>query len=300
MDIKDSPIKDNRNDPLFITFVTDRDLSSSTIRIYAMHLQKFCNVVGKYPTQLIEEAEDEEDEEIRSRKRKIKKYIEMYHTWLIEGDYAPSRIRVAITVVRSFYNHNDILIPTIQKTKIRDEEVNHEIYSIPNIDDIRHAMKYIKSWKWKAAVLLMMSSGMGLSEIISLKIKNFLEAIKIYIEDISIDNVDQIESICNKILKEKDIVGEWRVIRSKTKYPYITFNTTESNHAICEYLLEYPPKSIDEPLFRNPYSNNVPAKTCHQFFYRVNARAGFKNIGRQTFFRSHNLRKFFVSTLLKN
>lgn len=37
MDAKDPRVKDIRNDPLFITFVTDQDLLTSTIRIYAIH-----------------------------------------------------------------------------------------------------------------------------------------------------------------------------------------------------------------------------------------------------------------------
>ncbi len=46
----------------------------------------------------------------------------MYHGWLIEQDYAPSRISFVIKVVRSFYNHNDIFYSDNSEDRIHDEE----------------------------------------------------------------------------------------------------------------------------------------------------------------------------------
>ncbi len=60
------------NDPLFKEYVQYRSLKPETIRSYTRKLTIYSIVTGMTPTQFIEEAEVDEDLNIRKRLRKIK------------------------------------------------------------------------------------------------------------------------------------------------------------------------------------------------------------------------------------
>jgi len=53
------------NDPYFIDFVRSRDYREATIKVHRISLRDYCNLIGKTPTQIIDEAEKEEDDGIR-------------------------------------------------------------------------------------------------------------------------------------------------------------------------------------------------------------------------------------------
>ena len=63
-------------DPLYKEYVLNRNLKPETIRSYNWKLRIYCEVTGLSLTQLIEEAEDDEDNLIRFRKRKIKVHFQ--------------------------------------------------------------------------------------------------------------------------------------------------------------------------------------------------------------------------------
>ncbi len=62
-------------DEHFQQFIQNRQIKDSSVRIYRNDIKKFCNYVELSPTELILEAEDEEDERIRMKNRKIKKHL---------------------------------------------------------------------------------------------------------------------------------------------------------------------------------------------------------------------------------
>ena len=58
--------------PYIKEFILNRNLKPATIRSYTRKLQIYCEITGLNPTQLIEQAEEDEDNGIRLRKRRIK------------------------------------------------------------------------------------------------------------------------------------------------------------------------------------------------------------------------------------
>ena len=63
---------DIKKDHLYKEYVLNRNLKPGTIRSYTQKLQIYSKVTGLTLTQLIEQAEEDEDNGIRLRKRKIK------------------------------------------------------------------------------------------------------------------------------------------------------------------------------------------------------------------------------------
>lgn len=75
--------KDILEDEYVINFTTSRNLKLNSIKIYKNCLKNYCNYTGLTPTQLIDEADQEQDNEIKQKNRKIKTYLQGFINHLI-------------------------------------------------------------------------------------------------------------------------------------------------------------------------------------------------------------------------
>ncbi|WP_414469816.1 hypothetical protein [Methanobacterium sp. ACI-7] len=61
-------IEDIKEDHHVIDFLTTRRLRESTTKEYLLRINAYCNYLNKNPTEIIEEAEEQEDSNIRMKK----------------------------------------------------------------------------------------------------------------------------------------------------------------------------------------------------------------------------------------
>jgi integrase len=289
---------DLRHDNLFKSFIQNRELQPSTITRYLSHLTLYSKFVNKSPTDFIAEAEAEEDERIRLRNRKVKEYLLDFKDYLTKEDYSIHTRSSALTTIRSFYTEYSIELPRMRFKKNLPKE---DIDDIPDKEDIKLALK-IANTKYKAIILLMISSGMRSSDIRSLKYSDLLTSLKDYVK-LPEKNQLNIDVLINTLPSNESnlIVPTWKFISQKTNQPTITFSTPESLDAILYYLKTEPPKTIDEPLFHSNLYKNKPIsrRGITQYFAKINRNCAFESRGRQGYFKSHNLRKFFATTLYR-
>lgn len=284
------------DDPHIKDFMDARNLRESTKRTYLAMLKLYFDFLNKTPTELIEEAEKEEDKRIKMKNRKIRRYLIDFIGFLKSENKSSSYIKNVIMVIRTFYAEFDIELPRL-RSKMR---INEEYKSLDEIvikEDIEKILKYCNT-KYKAIILLMSSSGMGFSEIRHLQYKDFINSL-----EIDIDDPFALPILTKKVQKNQNLVGTWRIRRYKTGMPYITFSTHESLLAICDYLLERESdnkgiRDEDDWLFESR-GKQLNKTGFMQYFARLNDKAGFGFSGRQRFFRSHALRKYFASVLYK-
>ena len=83
---------DIKYDPLYIEYIHYRNLRPETIRSYTRKLTIYSNITGMTLTQLIEEAESDEDIGIRKRLRRIKGHLIDLQEHLISRNYSPQKI----------------------------------------------------------------------------------------------------------------------------------------------------------------------------------------------------------------
>lgn len=83
----------------------------------------------------------------------------------------------------------------------------------------------------------------------------------------------------------------------KSGTAHVTFNTPETTKNILKYLVENPPKNISDPIFRGSTGKGVRSDVFQRFLRKLNKECGWEGVGRQIFFQSHILRKFFSNTL---
>lgn len=284
------------NDPYFIDFVRSRDYREATIKVHRISLRDYCNLLGKTPTQIIDEAEKEEDEGRRMKRRSIKRYFLDFVDHLKSTGNSERTIHNKVCSVKTFYHEHEIDTPRVKTPK---SSVNPALKKIPDKEDIIEALKYC-NLRDKAIVLHMSSSGMASAETRNLKYSDFISAIDEYLVDLREKEKFDVVYLRNK-LRKKDIVGEWRIVRQKTSMPYITFSTPESIHAILDYLCDNQKnnkglKGFDDYIF-GVNGKKMPDNTLVQIYRRINASCGFGKSGYQRFFVSHSMRRFMATSL---
>jgi integrase len=290
------------DDPTIKEFLLNRDLQPSTIRSYLYTINVYSEFINLKPYEFIEEAEKEEKERIMMRKRAIKGHLLSFKQYLTaEKNYSPQNISKMITTIRSFYHEFQIELPHIIIRKKPSER--QTISDIPTFEHIHEILKLCNR-KYSAIIILMLSSGMGAGEVLSLNYSDFLNSIMTYL-DIPIDKMVDIGVLRNKLLEIKLqddlIVGTWNVRRKKTNMDYVTFSSPESIIYILEYLIQSPPKDLKSPLFRIAKNSDTGLTygTLNMKFARMNDELGYGKIGTNRFFHSHTLRKLFATTLYK-
>jgi len=278
-------------DPTFIEYISNQHVKENTKYAYKFRLQGYCNYTKLTPTQLIEEAENEEEERIRMKNRKIKQRINGFIKYIIDEKKSPNYVNTSITTIKAFYNEFEIELPKI-RCKFHDEK---ELLTTETIITKKHIKKVLKyaNIKYKAIILLMMSSGMGSSEIRELKIQDLITAFKLPENDLL--DIDE-------LLQKRSEIGTWSIRRYKTGMPYITFNSPESTNAIIDYLEDKSEKYEirKENYLFDHHGKKMKTRGFTTYFARLNDTCGFGYLGRQRFFRSHGLRKYFASTLKNN
>lgn len=291
------------NDKYFKKYIRSRGIRKSTKRVYITRIKTYTNFTGKTPTQLIKEADKEQDKGIKRYNRKINDYILDYVDYCKENDKAIQTIKLNIDTINSFYKYFDIDPPTIRGLLKKDPE-NLSFEKLPEMQTIEHALTVCKP-RERAILLLQLSSGMGSAEIRSLTCKHFIDAFSEYIDLDRYDKKNLLKVATHLKDKNEEMIGTWKIVRIKTGMPYITFNSPESSRALINYVLyRYEMnkhiKSLDRPFFVNQFNRAVNKEAMTRMYNRINDNSGlgYRNNKRRTL-TSHIPRKIFTTNLYR-
>jgi len=272
-------------DPLLIEFCNERNLSENSIKHYKWALVKYSVFNSANLTELIKEADEEEEKGIRPKNRKIVKRLKNFRSYLIKNDSSPNTIKSYFIKVKTFYRHFGIEIPYIPPAKMPTGR--HERYSdIPTIDDIHQVVESTSNLKHKAVILFMASSGTARNETTSLTVQDFIDATKDY------HNSSNIMDVLDELEGQKEVIPIFEIVRAKTNYLYYTCCSPEAIIAIVKFLKTRSKIKKNDKLFD---VNNSGFKAI---FNRLNDKNRFEKKGPHTnFFHSHALRKFHATTI---
>ncbi len=295
-------MKKVENDPIFDTFCSNRGLSERTRELYINNLKKYVDFTDKSLTELLEEAEAEEDEQIRYRKRKISKYLNDFKLHLDSLNYSHAYKTQIMTQVKAFYNEFDIQLPRPKQRKSRNLRKNETIDELPTMDEIKKFLNHCNSC-YRAIITLALSSGMGRSEIASLTFKHLYDALGIDLYP------ETIPEILKEIKAKENYIPIWNIERVKTGNQFFTYSSPENLDYISDYLdellykhPEYEPKPEDT-LFRTLRLNTpLKPKNMSVSIFKINHEHGFRKkiVNNYCVIHIHTLRKYFATTLEKN
>ncbi len=281
-------VADLRSDPLIKDWFRTRALKDATKDRYLEAMKYFTEMTKKTPIELIEEAESEIKEGKVMRLRKIKAYLLDFKDYL-NGHYAPTSRETFFSAVRSFYQAYEIDLP---RNLLKADDVlplqrnqNHSF----NKDIIRRMLHHANV-RDQAIILTMKSSGMARREIIDLTYRQFREG-----------------------YDRESKIAVMHMRRAKVNTDFVTFIDPEGTLAIIEYLRKtrryfsdgFSKKFDETPLFMSlKGTGKIDEKTFDIIFWLLAQDMGLHTPAKTRETRkfnaihSHNLRKFFRTTLL--
>ncbi len=303
---------------------TQTNWKFNTRQAYNSAVNKYTEFHGKSLSELIKEAEKEEDEGLPWRKRQLKTRLSSFRTYVYKEKLL-NTAKSYFTKVRAIYRYLDIEVHKLPS--ISEKAGNHPIpiyyEDLPTNEKIRLACD-VSDPLMTAILIFMSSSGQAAKETLNLTVRDFIKAtreyhtIKIetghdnrYEGEISTDNqelqiikddiiITEPKMILNKVIK--DLIGvdekmypDFQIQRDKTKKYYRTSCSDEATRAIVNYLLTRPDKiDFDEKLFK------INENYFYERFNEINNTLELGKIGSRNKFTSHMLRKFHASNLEKS
>lgn len=274
------------NSPIFQEFTIIRNIQPQTQETYATALAKYTQTQQITLDELIDEADQEEEQRIRQSRRKIQQRYTQFKQTLQEENYTNSTINRYIGHITTFYNTFHITTPQLPRNKTRKQTYKEIITT----KDIQTVLEHAHNTKYKALILFMASSGTGRGETGNLTIQDFIDATKDYHHE------TKIEHVLTALHGREDIIPTWHIRRIKTDTPYFTFCTPEATKYILHYLSE---QLLRKPLKAEDRLFGLTPESITETFKKFNDRSGFGWMNpTHRFFHSHGLRKFFATSMV--
>lgn len=310
--------KFSETDDKLKALIRDNRLSPSRIRGYDSVFKEIYELFGYTPSQLLEIARNEEKSLINEHNQIVTIEMDNRTIYKIQAEYfdyiskdmahgrplKPKTIKNKMATYRRFLRFYEVTLPNpikidIPKNRIRDKD-------IPTWQDVKRATELAKSPRDRAVILFCATTGLRVSDVVLLKISDFVDACEIYFEENEIKNL--------KTLLSKDpdnIVPCWELNPQKTQRHSnltVTFNTPEATSLIFDYLnyrIELRLKKgksteigLDEPLFSSQRGGFLKTLSLEKQCAIINDKMGGEKDRNGLYgkFRLQNLRKLFKTT----
>ena len=276
--------------------IRERNLKEGAIRRLRTPISKYLlyhkeeNNKTTTMTQLIREAQEEQDNGINPQKTQLYTYLTQFRVYL-NSDVSSSTLHNYMIIIKEVYRHHDILLPQLKPFKTRTPpQITYE--DLPTKEEIQQACT-MSTIDMRALILFQSSSGTSLHESLTITIGMFFKACEEY------EKYDPKCNIERHIIKlqqhAEKIIPLLSLERVKTNKYYYTCCSHEATDSILQYLRlrlrQGEEVTIDSKVF--PY----PKGTYTKKYWSLNQRLGLGFVGKYSKFRSHALRKFHASNL---
>lgn len=270
----------------------EKNHAQKSKQLYAQAVKHYTTLFSMSLTDLLKEADDEEEAGIRWKKRKLRKRLLIFRNYLVDS-YKPNTVSSYFGNIIAIYRHLEFELQRLPKisTKQSKREKPLEYKDLPPKLVIREAMRRV-SLAFQCVIILMTSGGFSRMEIVNLIVQDYIDSTYIYHKLKTDDIYLVIEKL--KELQEQGvlIVPQFNLQRQKTGVYYFTFISPEGVDLLNTYLVSR--KGIlepDDPLIKLSY------KYIGTKFAALNDEMGLGFVGEYRRLRSHMLRKFHASNL---
>lgn len=204
-------MSDLRDDKIITNWLADIGAADNTTESYLSGMKQFTDYTKKTPQQLIQEAEAEIKSGLLMRERNVGVYLREFRKQLEDRNVAPLTLKNRMNAVCSFYNHYEIQLPALPRNmqKAKPELKRNNKLSKGDIQEILEHADLLE----RAVILVGVSSGLSVNEIINLKVRDFYDSYNI-----------------------ETGITTLHLIRQKTKFEFVTFLTPEASKAVKAYL----------------------------------------------------------------
>jgi len=281
-----------KDDDFYIILCDGKNLSINSRKKYANALKNYTNFHQLTLEQLLDEAEDDEENNVRESRRKIRSRLINFRTHLINDlGYKASTIKTNMICAKSFYRYHGVKVPEIPNavlTESPNDFINFD--DLPTINDIRTAIESTKKAKHKALFLFAACNGSARMELTNFSFKQFLEGVSPYCNKPKTpqDIIDDLDGKC----EELEVIPVFKMKRQKTSYSYYAPITPECTQFCINYLkAEGLGLKPEDPFFQLSKDGVSTA------FKLINEKFNWGKRGLYGFFSSHRIRKFNASAI---
>ena len=260
--------------------------SKGTKKLYKFAVDRYTEYNSMTLEELLEEAEIEEEQGIRWKKRKLKRRLIGFRQCLLEN-YCLNTVKSIFHPIMHIYKYYEIEIMDLPKINKKGVKTTEPVTfkDLPDKEVIRNAIK-ISNTTMTAVILFMASSGCARRETLNLTIQDYIDALSEY------SNKSNIYDIIRDLGPDCNVVPTFKILRQKTDKYYTTYCSPEAVNAINLHILSRKEMvSGDSPLFK------IDDFYFLQKFIDINNSLGLGKVGAFNRFRSHMLRKFHASAL---
>jgi len=271
---------------LFNTFCRQRNLRPGSVNVYRHAIRSYVEFNGLTLDELLEEADREEEEKIRWKRRTLKARLIDFRNYLIDYGYAKETINTMIKRVATFYRHYEIEILQLPFANIKS--VSN--IKIPSKEDLQTAVE-ISDNLMSAVIVMLVSTGLSKIDLLKLTVGDFIEATKEY------HSSGEIPEILDELIETENAIGTFDIVRTKTDKQHFTFCSPEAVILTAIYLQGRTDNlTYDSQLFKISY-NWLTIK-----FEELNdvLDLGITEGNNYCVLRCHTLRKYHATTLRNN
>lgn len=282
------------NEEYIEEYISTRGLSKATYQSTKLIMKHYSNFNEMSIHELLQEADLEEEQGIRWKKRKLKQRLIAYMNYTHETMKINSA-KTYLRIIKSFYRHHEIEIQHLPPFNLKNANIVEPITykDLPDKEILKKAIE-ITIPVIRALIFFLSSTGMSKSDALdNLTIQDFIEATRDYHNSNDIEEV--IETLESK--SEIDLIPTFRTRRRKTNKYYITFCTNECTLEICSYLKG---RLMRKQLHPNDMLFDISKDYYTDKFAEINNTLKLGKVGCYNRFRGHMLRKFHATSLEKS
>ena len=279
-----------KDEELLQQLCLERNIMHSTMVRYRTIINYYTESQGLPLYELIQEAENEEDQGIRLKNRTIKKRLIHHRNYLINTrNYSLITVQKTMTGLRTIYNHFEIELPRPPTLNNKNVKKTETIYynDLPTKELIHKAVD-LSNPLMKAIILFIVSSGCARAETTNITLQDFITSTQEY------HHSNNIYDVINELKKKQDIIPIFHIKRQKTNNYYYTFCSPEATKAILDYLETRTDKLTEDKQLFKINKNYLNVK-----FKELNDQLGGHSKGCYSLLRTHMLRKFHASNLAR-
>lgn len=273
------------DEKLLDDFINCRNLSQRTRHGYKDSLNKYILFQEKSFSELLLEADTEEELGVRWKNRKLKERLINFRLYLIDN-FMYSTAKIHFQKILTLYKHFEIEIHMLPKISTKDVNNSYVITyeDLPTKNILNKSLERANPVMY-ALILFMSSSGCARRETLNLTINDFISSTYEYHNQ---KNIKEALLVLNEL---DNVVPTFKIRRQKTNKIYFTFCSPQATQALTDYLLNNRKLVSEDKLFKInlDYLNNN--------FKMINEELKLEKVGKYRRLRCHMLRKFHASSL---
>ena len=281
------------NEEYIKEYIHTRGLSKNTYLSVKRIMNHYSTFQKMSIHELILEADTEEEQGIRWKRRKLKHRLTEYMNYLRQN-MSLNSVKTHMKIVKAFYTHHEIEIHKLPTLNEKNANVTDPITfkDLPTKKIIRNACE-IATPLMRSLLLFLSSTGMSKVDTLNLTLQDFIQATYPYHH-----TYDIAYAVYKMYNSDEDIIPTFKGRRQKTNKYYITFCTPEATREILNYLM------LERLMKNNEVKSADKLFKIEKHYYtlkfqELNDALGLKKIGHYNRLRGHMLRKF-NATMLEN